>query len=289
MCRRRRWSPRKPDEELHRHRLASSRPALRDFKVLVVDDEKDSRVLMAHYLEEFGCEVITASDGEAGIERCTGPHAGPDHVGPHDAGNVGLGCSEATQGRSGSAAQIPVVVVSIGRWRGQRAPVGCCRSRHQALRARGPPAGALAQPRAETGSAACSSWTTRTICRSMLSHVAQACGPRGDTRRVTGKQALDAIRTEAPDIVHPRSDDAGDGRNGVLGEAASEDPHHAWAPRHRAQREGAHQGGREVRGSATWPPPSSGRTMKMSMLSSGPCSARTSRWSKPEQAVEARE
>jgi PAS domain S-box-containing protein len=39
-----------------------------DFKVLVVDDEKDSRVLMAHYLEEFGCEVVTATDGQAGID-----------------------------------------------------------------------------------------------------------------------------------------------------------------------------------------------------------------------------
>ena len=40
---------------------------MRDFQVLVVDDEKDSRVLMAHYLEEFGCRVITADGGEAGI------------------------------------------------------------------------------------------------------------------------------------------------------------------------------------------------------------------------------
>ncbi len=40
---------------------------MRDFQVLVVDDEKDSRVLMAHYLEEFGCRVITAVGGEEGI------------------------------------------------------------------------------------------------------------------------------------------------------------------------------------------------------------------------------
>lgn len=42
-------------------------PRMRDFKVLVVDDEKDSRVLMAHYLEEFGCRVISATNGEEGI------------------------------------------------------------------------------------------------------------------------------------------------------------------------------------------------------------------------------
>jgi CheY-like chemotaxis protein len=41
---------------------------MRDYKVLVVDDEKDSRVLIAHYLEEFGCRVITAGGGEQGIE-----------------------------------------------------------------------------------------------------------------------------------------------------------------------------------------------------------------------------
>jgi CheY-like chemotaxis protein len=35
---------------------------------LVVDDEKDSRMLIAHYLEEFGCRVITAGGGEQGID-----------------------------------------------------------------------------------------------------------------------------------------------------------------------------------------------------------------------------
>jgi PAS domain S-box-containing protein len=40
---------------------------MRSFKVLVIDDEKDSRVLIAHYLEEFGCEVLTAAGGEQGL------------------------------------------------------------------------------------------------------------------------------------------------------------------------------------------------------------------------------
>ena len=40
---------------------------MRDFQVLVIDDEKDSRVLMVHYLEELGCRVITAEGGEQGI------------------------------------------------------------------------------------------------------------------------------------------------------------------------------------------------------------------------------
>ncbi len=46
---------------------AGSATTMRDFQVLVVDDEKDSRVLMAHYLEEFGCRVITAEGGKQGI------------------------------------------------------------------------------------------------------------------------------------------------------------------------------------------------------------------------------
>ncbi len=41
---------------------------IRDFKVLVVDDERDSRDLMAHYLQELGCEVVQADNGEDGIE-----------------------------------------------------------------------------------------------------------------------------------------------------------------------------------------------------------------------------
>jgi PAS domain S-box-containing protein len=48
-------------------RTTPAPPRLRDFKVLVVDDEKDSRDLMAHYLEDFGCRVYTATNGEEGL------------------------------------------------------------------------------------------------------------------------------------------------------------------------------------------------------------------------------
>ena len=41
--------------------------AMSGFRVLVIDDEKDSRVLAQHYLEEFGCQVLMASGGEEGI------------------------------------------------------------------------------------------------------------------------------------------------------------------------------------------------------------------------------
>ncbi|GMV08080.1 MAG: hypothetical protein AMXMBFR53_43550 [Gemmatimonadota bacterium] len=49
------------------HRAMPPMPRMRDFKVLVVDDEKDSRDLMAHYLEDFGCRVFTATNGEQGL------------------------------------------------------------------------------------------------------------------------------------------------------------------------------------------------------------------------------
>jgi PAS domain S-box-containing protein len=38
-----------------------------NFKVLVVDDETDSRVLIQHILEEFGCQVFTAKNGDEGL------------------------------------------------------------------------------------------------------------------------------------------------------------------------------------------------------------------------------
>ena len=43
--------------------LAAPEERLRDLKVLVADDEKDSRVLVSHYLQDFGCQVLTACSG----------------------------------------------------------------------------------------------------------------------------------------------------------------------------------------------------------------------------------
>jgi len=45
-----------------------ARPSWGDFKVLVIDDEADSRLLIQHVLEDFGCQVFTAADGKAGLE-----------------------------------------------------------------------------------------------------------------------------------------------------------------------------------------------------------------------------
>ena len=36
-------------------------------RVLVIDDELDSRTLLTHVVEECGCQVIAASSGEQGL------------------------------------------------------------------------------------------------------------------------------------------------------------------------------------------------------------------------------
>jgi CheY-like chemotaxis protein len=39
--------------------------------VLVVDDDRDARVIYRQYLRAMGCRVVTASDGARAIERAT--------------------------------------------------------------------------------------------------------------------------------------------------------------------------------------------------------------------------
>jgi len=41
---------------------------LKHYKVLVIDDDEDSRVLMEDYLSDFGCEVLQTSSGKRGLE-----------------------------------------------------------------------------------------------------------------------------------------------------------------------------------------------------------------------------
>jgi CheY-like chemotaxis protein len=41
---------------------------VKHYKVLVIDDDGDSRILMEDYLDDFGCEVFLASSGEDGME-----------------------------------------------------------------------------------------------------------------------------------------------------------------------------------------------------------------------------
>lgn len=93
---------------------------MRDFLVLVVDDEKDSRVLMTHYLEDFGCRVVTATNGQEGIEAAR-EHC-PDLI-TLDLMMPGMTGWEALKELKADPElrQIPVVVVSIvaGEGRGR--------------------------------------------------------------------------------------------------------------------------------------------------------------------------
>jgi len=61
-----------PDEGARGRGIRKSREDGRsripEFKVLVIDDEADSRIVMKHYLRDFGCEVVTASSASEGIE-----------------------------------------------------------------------------------------------------------------------------------------------------------------------------------------------------------------------------
>ena len=47
----------------------SAASRMRDFRVLIIDDEDDSRDLLAHYLRELGCKVIVAADGPEGLRK----------------------------------------------------------------------------------------------------------------------------------------------------------------------------------------------------------------------------
>ena len=42
--------------------------SLRDRTILVIDDESDSRILLAHFLEDFGCTVLEAGNGREGLD-----------------------------------------------------------------------------------------------------------------------------------------------------------------------------------------------------------------------------
>ena len=47
---------------------SEARDDVKHFKVLVIDDDPDSLVLMEDYLADFGCEVLQASSGTVGLE-----------------------------------------------------------------------------------------------------------------------------------------------------------------------------------------------------------------------------
>jgi PAS domain S-box-containing protein len=85
---------------------------MRDFLVLVVDDEVDSRVVLSHYLEDFGCKVLTAATAPEGLELARMHH--PDLI-TLDLVMPGVDGWQALQTLKDDPElrSIPVVVVSI--------------------------------------------------------------------------------------------------------------------------------------------------------------------------------
>ena len=115
----------RPEEDVEVQRtpeaeVASSVGTLRDFRVLVIDDEADSRVLMSHYLEDFGCSVLTAGDATEGIEMARREQ--PDLI-TLDLMMPGMNGWDALKElkKDPEVRDIPVVVVSIlaGEGRGR--------------------------------------------------------------------------------------------------------------------------------------------------------------------------
>jgi PAS domain S-box-containing protein len=100
--------------------VARGAGALRDYRVLVIDDEQDSRVLMTHYLQEFGCSVLTAPDAVEGME--TARRERPDLI-TLDLMMPGMNGWDALKAlkQDPELRDIPVVVVSIlaGEGRGR--------------------------------------------------------------------------------------------------------------------------------------------------------------------------
>jgi len=100
-----------------------ARGDVKHFKVLVIDDDPDSLVLMEDYLADFGCEVLQASSGTVGLEMVQAHR--PDlvtldlHMPDVDGWEV-LRRLKADPGVS----HIPVVIASVAANEGRGRPFG---------------------------------------------------------------------------------------------------------------------------------------------------------------------
>lgn len=83
-----------------------------DFRVLIIDDEVDSRALLAHYLEDLGCTVLSASSGVEGLAMAREHHP---HLITLDLMMPGMSgwATLRTLKADAELREIPVVVVSI--------------------------------------------------------------------------------------------------------------------------------------------------------------------------------
>lgn len=171
---------------------------MRDFKVLVVDDEKDSRDLMAHYLEDFGCRVHAATNGEEGLQAARDFR--PDLI-TLDLMMPGMTGWEVLKHLKADRElrQIPVVVVSIVAAEGRGRLLGAVDlvtkpfEREDLLRV-------LWRNLVRKRGGRILVVDDEKDARAMVSHFLQGLGlevvEAGD-----GQEALEAIRMEAPDCV----------------------------------------------------------------------------------------
>lgn len=173
-------------------------PRLRDFKVLVVDDEKDSRDLMAHYLEEFGCRVYTATNGEEGLAAARDFR--PDLI-TLDLMMPGMTGWEVLKRLKADRdlRQIPVVVVSIVAGEGRGRLLGAVDlvtkpfEREDLLRV-------LWRNLVRKRGGRILVVDDEKAARAMLSEFLESLGLEV-VEATDGQEALDAIRMEAPDAV----------------------------------------------------------------------------------------
>jgi PAS domain S-box-containing protein len=173
-------------------------PRMRDFQVLVVDDEKDSRVLMSHYLQEFGCRVIAASTGEEGIQAAR--ENKPDLI-TLDLMMPGMTGWEVLQKLKADPElrKIPVVVVSIVASEGRGRLLGAVDlvtkpfDREDLLRVLWRN---LVRKRGGRVLVVEDEESTRTMLEGYLHRLGLEVVTAED-----GQVGLDAVRTEAPDAV----------------------------------------------------------------------------------------
>ncbi len=175
-----------------------SLPRMRDFKVLVIDDERDSRDLMAHYLEEFGCQVIQEKNGEDGIDAARAHD--PDLI-TLDLMMPGMTGWEVLKQLKADPElrRIPVVVVSIVAGEGRGRLLGAVDlitkpfEREDLLRV-------LWRNLVRKRGGRVLVVNDEDEMREMLSRYLAGLGLEVATA-VNGEEALEAVRTEAPDAV----------------------------------------------------------------------------------------
>ncbi|HSW30273.1 MAG TPA: response regulator [Longimicrobiales bacterium] len=179
-------------------RTTPAPPRLRDFKVLVVDDEKDSRDLMGHYLEDFGCRVYTATNGEEGLAAARDFR--PDLI-TLDLMMPGMTGWEVLKHLKADRElrQIPVVVVSIVAGEGRGRLLGAVDlvtkpfEREDLLRV-------LWRNLVRKRGGRILVVDDEKAARAMLTQFLVSLGLEV-VEAADGQQALDAIRMEAPDAV----------------------------------------------------------------------------------------